>query len=163
VSAALALSFGATASSRSARRSRSADRSMARSAARLCGKRTFRTRYLPDGRPADLAETGTDSALTAISTRHRPRQGCRRRAVERPGRWRGWSSVRRSLPAERGDLSEGERGQKFSGHSLRAGLASSAEVDESFILATLRGKTGWRKNWRGRKVLQRRLKSSCAA
>ncbi|MET3595201.1 hypothetical protein ABID26_004613 [Mesorhizobium shonense] len=29
----------------------------------------------------------------------------------------------------RGDLSEGQRGQKFSGHSLRAGLASSAEVD----------------------------------
>ncbi len=28
----------------------------------------------------------------------------------------------------RGDLSEGERGQKFSGHSLRAGLATSAEV-----------------------------------
>ena len=30
----------------------------------------------------------------------------------------------------RGDLTEGERKQKFSGHSLRAGLASSAEVDE---------------------------------
>lgn len=33
----------------------------------------------------------------------------------------------------RGDLSEGERGQKFSGHSLRAGLASSAEVDERYV------------------------------
>jgi integrase len=32
----------------------------------------------------------------------------------------------------RGDLSESERGQKFSGHSLRAGLASSAEVDERY-------------------------------
>ena len=32
-----------------------------------------------------------------------------------------------------GDLSEGERGQKFSGHSLRAGLASSAEVDERYV------------------------------
>ena len=30
----------------------------------------------------------------------------------------------------RGDLSEGEREGKFAGHSLRAGLASSAEVDE---------------------------------
>jgi integrase len=30
------------------------------------------------------------------------------------------------------DLSEGERRGKFSGHSLRAGLASSAEVDERF-------------------------------
>ena len=29
----------------------------------------------------------------------------------------------------RGDLTEGERAQKFAGHSLRAGLASSAEVD----------------------------------
>lgn len=33
----------------------------------------------------------------------------------------------------RGDLSEGERGTKFSGHSLRAGLASSAEVDERYV------------------------------
>jgi len=33
----------------------------------------------------------------------------------------------------RGDLSEGERGRKFSGHSLRAGLASSAEVDERYV------------------------------
>ncbi|WP_412177247.1 tyrosine-type recombinase/integrase [Mesorhizobium sp. ZC-5] len=33
----------------------------------------------------------------------------------------------------RGDLSEGERGQKFSGHALRAGLASSAEVDERYV------------------------------
>ena len=33
----------------------------------------------------------------------------------------------------RGDLSEIERGLKFSGHSLRAGLASSAEVDERYV------------------------------
>jgi integrase len=33
----------------------------------------------------------------------------------------------------RGDLSEMERGEKFSGHSLRAGLASSAEVDERHV------------------------------
>lgn len=33
----------------------------------------------------------------------------------------------------RGDLSESERGQRFSGHSLRAGLASSAEVDERYV------------------------------
>lgn len=33
----------------------------------------------------------------------------------------------------RGDLSEGERAAKFSGHSLRAGLASSAEVDEGYV------------------------------
>jgi integrase len=33
----------------------------------------------------------------------------------------------------RGDLSEAERRQKFSGHSLRAGLASTAELDERYI------------------------------
>ncbi|MER8931141.1 site-specific integrase [Mesorhizobium sp. M0859] len=33
----------------------------------------------------------------------------------------------------RGDLSEGERAKKFAGHSLRAGLASSAEVDERYV------------------------------
>ena len=33
----------------------------------------------------------------------------------------------------RGDLSEGERARKFAGHSLRAGLASSAEVDERYV------------------------------
>jgi integrase len=33
----------------------------------------------------------------------------------------------------RGDLSERERAMKFSGHSLRAGLASSAEVDERHV------------------------------
>ncbi|WP_374684964.1 site-specific integrase [Mesorhizobium sp. J428] len=32
-----------------------------------------------------------------------------------------------------GDLSEGERGKLFAGHSLRAGLASSAEVDERYV------------------------------
>jgi integrase len=33
----------------------------------------------------------------------------------------------------RGDLSEAEREEKFAGHSLRAGLATSAEVDERFV------------------------------
>jgi integrase len=33
----------------------------------------------------------------------------------------------------RGDLSEGEREKSFASHSLRAGLASSAEVDERFV------------------------------
>jgi integrase len=33
----------------------------------------------------------------------------------------------------RGDLPEGERGEKFAGHSLRAGLASSADVDERYV------------------------------
>jgi integrase len=43
--------------------------------------------------------------------------------------------VRRTALAAgvRGDLAEGERGAKFSGHSLRAGLASSAEVDERYV------------------------------
>ncbi|TPK61511.1 site-specific integrase [Mesorhizobium sp. B2-3-3] len=33
----------------------------------------------------------------------------------------------------RGDLPEGQRGKLFAGHSLRAGLASSAEVDERHV------------------------------
>jgi integrase len=33
----------------------------------------------------------------------------------------------------RGDLSEGDPAEIFSGHSLRAGLASSAEVDERYV------------------------------
>jgi integrase len=33
----------------------------------------------------------------------------------------------------RGDLAEGERDKLFAGHSLRAGLASSAEVDERYV------------------------------
>lgn len=33
----------------------------------------------------------------------------------------------------RGDLTEGEREDQFAGHSLRAGLASSAEVDERYV------------------------------
>jgi integrase len=33
----------------------------------------------------------------------------------------------------RGDLSERERSKLFGGHSLRAGLASSAEVDERYV------------------------------
>ncbi len=33
----------------------------------------------------------------------------------------------------RGDLSECEREEKFAGHSLRAGLASSAEIDERYV------------------------------
>jgi integrase len=33
----------------------------------------------------------------------------------------------------RGDLSEIERALKFAGHSLRAGLATSAEVDERYV------------------------------
>lgn len=41
---------------------------------------------------------------------------------------------RTALSADvRGDLPEGEREMKFSGHSLRAGLASSAEVDERYV------------------------------
>jgi integrase len=43
--------------------------------------------------------------------------------------------VRRTALAAgvRGDLPEGERRTMFAGHSLRAGLASSAEVDERYV------------------------------
>ena len=41
---------------------------------------------------------------------------------------------RAALSADvRADLPEGEREEKFSGHSLRAGLASSAEIDERYV------------------------------
>lgn len=33
----------------------------------------------------------------------------------------------------RGDLVQGERQKLFAGHSLRSGLASSAEVDERYV------------------------------
>jgi integrase len=33
----------------------------------------------------------------------------------------------------RADLGEGSRGALFAGHSLRAGLASSAEIDERYV------------------------------
>jgi len=47
------------------------------------------------------------------------------------GMWRGWSSARRSPPGC--DLSEAERRGKFSGHSLRAGLATAAQADERYV------------------------------
>ena len=33
----------------------------------------------------------------------------------------------------RSDFSDAERARKFSGHSLRAGLPSSAEIDERYV------------------------------
>jgi integrase len=51
--------------------------------------------------------------------------------------WRGTAScrgLRTALAAGvRGDLSEAERRQKFSGHSLRAGLATAAQADERHV------------------------------
>ena len=43
--------------------------------------------------------------------------------------------VQKTAPAAdiRGDLSEGERKLAFSGHSLRAGLASSAQIEEAHV------------------------------
>jgi integrase len=41
--------------------------------------------------------------------------------------------LRLRRPPPRRDLSEGDRAQKFAGHSLRAGLASSAEVDQRYV------------------------------
>ena len=48
------------------------------------------------------------------------------------GRSRTVATIERRLSA-RGDLSERDREEKFSGHSLRAGLASSAEIDERYV------------------------------
>jgi integrase len=45
---------------------------------------------------------------------------------------RGWSNARRWQPACAA-TSPRASARKFSGHSLRAGLASSAEVDERYV------------------------------
>ena len=43
-----------------------------------------------------------------------------------------------SPPACAGDLTEGERRLAFGGHSLRAGLASSAQIEEAHVQKTSR-------------------------
>jgi len=45
----------------------------------------------------------------------------------------------RFMPAadERGDFSEAEREQKFAGHSLRAGLATSVAIEERHVRNSL--------------------------
>jgi integrase len=52
------------------------------------------------------------------------------RATPRPRKRKSGKAV---TGDRRGDLSEIERVLKFSGHSLRAGLASSADVDERYV------------------------------
>jgi integrase len=53
-------------------------------------------------------------------------------SAERPG-GRAPRQATALAAGVRGDLPEGERGKLFAGHSLRAGLASSAEVDERYV------------------------------
>lgn len=89
-------------------------------------------------------EIGRDSANLTLSARgasnlaevrpHRPRSAvppCHRQGPHRRTRPLQPSGVARLV--KRGDLSESERGRIFSGHSLRAGLATSAEVDERYV------------------------------
>ena len=89
-------------------------------------------RHLPRRRAADLVEIRPDRAWAAVPPRHRQGKtvGAERLTDKHVARL-----VKRAALAAgvRGDLSEGEREQKFSGHSLRAGLASSAEVDERYV------------------------------
>jgi len=74
----------------------------------------------------DQAEARTRRPSAAVPLLHCQGEACRR--PKRPCRARA-----RKAPVMRGDLSEGERAQKFAGHSLRAGLASSAKVDERHV------------------------------
>ena len=60
------------------------------------------------------------------------RRQSRRRAAERQA-CRAAGQTAALAAGVRGDLREGERERKFSGHSLRAGLATSAEVDERYV------------------------------
>jgi hypothetical protein len=54
-------------------------------------------------------------------------------SVSRTSTWRG-SSSRPGLKAGlRSDLPEADRAALFAGHSLHAGLASSAEIDEAHV------------------------------
>lgn len=70
--------------------------------------------------------------MSSLPLRHGAGQSC---GAERLNDQEVARLVKRAALAAgvRGDLSEGERGQKFSGHSLRAGLASSAEVDKRYV------------------------------
>lgn len=54
------------------------------------------------------------------------------RAASAIARWRAWSSAVLQAGV-RAELTQAERASKFSGHSLRAGLASSAEVEERYV------------------------------
>lgn len=93
-------------------------------------------RHLPGRRPADLAETGAYCAWPPLPPGPRAGQSGGSRAAERSEAAR---LVKRAALAAGvcGDVSEAEREQKFFGHSLRAGLASSTEVDERYVQISL--------------------------
>jgi integrase len=73
----------------------------------------------------------------ALQAAHRPFGQTRRAGRGRPRRPQRGRSVSRSAPVlpppTRRNTGPIERERKFSGHSLRAGLASSAEVDERYV------------------------------
>ena len=62
----------------------------------------------------------------------------------------------------RGDLPEKDRALAFSGHSLRSGLASSAEVDERYVQKQLGHSTAemTRRYQRRRRAISRKLDQS---
>ena len=90
-------------------------------------------RHLPGRGAADLAEAGADRAWPAVSARHRARQKGRRRAPQRPGGRPARQTHRARRRRPRRSCRRANARKSFAGHSLRAGLASSAEVDERYV------------------------------
>ena len=89
--------------------------------------------HLPGRRPEDLARS-SPALPTARCSAASPRAAKKSVADRLTDRHVARLVKRTALAAGiRGDLSEDEREEKFSGHSLRAGLASSAEVDERHV------------------------------
>lgn len=87
---------------------------------------------LPRCSPGELDPLRPDRQRSAVPAHLQGQQNDRRRAALRQA---CRSLVKQTALAAgvRSDLPEGERGSLFSGHSLRAGLASSAEIEERYV------------------------------
>ncbi|RWM21125.1 MAG: hypothetical protein EOR74_29870 [Mesorhizobium sp.] len=89
-------------------------------------------RHLPRRNLGNLAEIRQDRVRATVPARHRERKVGRRRAAQRPGGRTSGQTDRAG--SRRPRRSAGRRARpKVSGHSLRAGPASSAEVDERYV------------------------------
>lgn len=97
------------------------------------GRPRFGRCDLPGRRNRDLDQVRQAGSWPPVSPGDGARKSCQVRATERQGGRSAGEKGRNGGLAVRGDLTEIERAFKFSGHSLRAGLASSAEVDERYV------------------------------
>ena len=90
-------------------------------------------RHLP-GRPArDLAAARADRPRAPVPGRRAQERRRRIRTADGQARRPAWSRRCALAAGLRGDLTEGERRLAFGGHSLRAGLASSAQIEEAHV------------------------------